>query len=130
MEGKEGYKKLVVWRNSKTLRAMVYQITASFPKSELRRVSQMRDAARSVKQNIQEGYQRHSLAEYIRGLDISKASLAELQGDIEDCREDGVVTEQVFTEAFDLCKRTDYLFMRLLQSLRQKSRDAKGRSHR
>ena len=74
MEGKEGYKKLIVWRNAKTLRAMVYQITTSFPKSELRRVSQMRDAARSVKQNIQEGYQRQSLAEYIRGLEISKAS--------------------------------------------------------
>ena len=55
---KQGYKKLVVWNNAKILRKGVYDITKRFPKSEMRRVSQMNDAARSVKQNIQEGYNR------------------------------------------------------------------------
>src|SRR3989338_3087439 len=89
-DGKEGYKKLVVWKNAKELRALVHRLTGEFPKLEVRRISQMRDAARSVKQNIQEGYQRRTRGEYLRGLEIAKGSLAELQGDVEDCLEDGV----------------------------------------
>ena len=127
MKGREGYKKLVAWKNARELRALVFQLTSTFPRSEMRRVSQMRDAARSVKQNIQEGYQRRSLGEYIRGLDISKASLAELQGDLEDCREDEVLSSEAFEQAYDLCKRTDYIFVRLIQALYRKRRDESGR---
>ena len=127
MTGKEGYKKLIVWQNAQKLRMLIYQMTATFPKAEMRRVSQMRDAARSVKQNIQEGYQRRSLGEYVRGLEISKASLAELQGDVEDCHEDGVMSSALFNQAYDLCKKTDYLFARLLQSLYRKRNVEGGR---
>lgn len=120
VEAREGYKKLVLWRNTHELRQRIYQLTADFPKSEFRRISQMRDAARSVKQNIQEGYQRHSLGEYVRFLEIAKASLAELQGDLEDCFEDSLLSATSFQEVHRLCKRTDYLFARLLQSLKRK----------
>lgn len=119
-DGKEGYKKLVVWKNAKELRALVHRLTGEFPKLEVRRISQMRDAARSVKQNIQEGYQRRTRGEYLRGLEIAKGSLAELQGDVEDCLEDGVGDRTQLLTAFDLCKKTDYLFMRLLDALRQR----------
>lgn len=88
----EGYKRLIVWQNAAKLRKMVYEITKNFPKAEYRRVSQMRDAARSVKQNIQEGYKKHSLGEYIRHLDIACGSLGELAGDIDDCHEDRLIT--------------------------------------
>ena len=44
-----GYKKLAVWKNAYELRKLIYKITVRFPKSEMRRVSQMRDAARSIK---------------------------------------------------------------------------------
>ena len=85
---KEGYRKLVVWQNFYKLRRLVYEITRKFAKSEMRRVSQMRDAARSVKQNIQEGYGK-TLGEYIHSLGISQGSLRELSGDIEDSYDDG-----------------------------------------
>jgi four helix bundle protein len=103
---------------------MVYGITKSFPKGEMRRVSQMRDAARSAKQNIQEGYSRRSLGSYIYFLGIAKSSLNELVGDIEDCYDDGLITKKTFEELNELCGKTDYLFMRLLQSLRRKTRKA------
>lgn len=86
----------------------------------MRRVSQMRDAARSVKQNIQEGYSRRSLGEYTHFLEIAKGSLGELSGDIEDCLDDGLITEDEFYRLDKLSGRTDYLFMRLIQSLRKK----------
>ena len=114
-----GFRKLIVWNNAYKLRRMVYEITRRFPKSEMRRVSQMRDAARSVKQNIQEGYGR-TLGQYINYLEISKGSLGELSGDIEDCFVDGLITEDEFNKLNELCGKTDYLFMRLIQSLRKK----------
>jgi four helix bundle protein len=115
----EGYKKLIVWKNARELRIKIYQATADFPKSEMRRVSQMRDAARSVKQNIQEGYGRRSRAEYIRFLEIGRGSLAELQGDLEDCFEDRLIAAEAFRELHQLCKRTDYIFTRLMNSLKK-----------
>ena len=118
-----GFKKLIVWKNTRELRKKIYEITKRFSSRELRRVSQMRDAARSVKQNIQEGYSKNSLGDYMRSLEISKGSLAELMGDIDDCLEDGLITEEEFSDLDSLSKRTHYLFDRLLTALHKKSRD-------
>jgi len=117
---KQGYKKLIVWQNAAKLRRLVYEITSYFPKNEFRRVSQMRDAARSIKQNIQEGYKRGSLGEYIHFLTIAQGSLGELTGDIEDSYEDGLLSNEQFKELDSLVGRTDYLFNRLIESLRKK----------
>lgn len=108
-----------MWRNAYELRRLIYSTSKNFPISEFRRVSQMNDAARSIKQNIQEGYGR-SLGEYIRYLVISKGSLAELSGDIEDCCDDGLINGEQFEILNSLAGRTDFLLMRLIQSLRRK----------
>lgn len=85
----------------------------------------MRDAARSVKQNIQEGYKRASTKEYIQALSISQGSLGELVGDIQDCLDDDLITEEEFKKLDELCGKTDYLFNRLIESLRRKIKDGK-----
>ena len=121
MMDNEGFRKLIVWQNAYELRRIVYEITRRFPKSEMRRVSQMRGAARSVKQNIQEGYGR-TLGLYINYLEISKGSLRELSGDIQDCFDDGLITKDEFRKASEIIGKTDYLFMRLVQSLRKKQK--------
>jgi four helix bundle protein len=117
---RQGYKKLVVWRNAYELRRFIYQITKKFPRREFRRTSQMNDSARSIKQNIQEGYTRKSLGEYIHFLSISQSSLNELLGDIEDCFDDELISKDEFSYIDKLIGRTDYLFMRLIQSLERK----------
>jgi four helix bundle protein len=77
----------------------------------------MNDAARSTKQNLQEGY-KSSLPKYINYVrNICRPSLSELHGDIEDSHEDKLITEEEFQELDSLCKRTDYLFARLLKGL-------------
>ena len=119
-----GYKKLIVWQNAYKLRRLVYDITEQFSKPEMRRISQMRDSARSVKQNIQEGYAK-TLAGYINYLNISQGSLSELRGDIEDCFDDGLISRGVFLELDELSGKTEYLFKRLIQSLVRK-RDKGG----
>ena len=83
----------------------------------------MRDAARSVKQNIQEGYKRTSTGEYIHFLSIAQGSLAELSGDVEDCFDDGLIGQDEFKELDALCGKTDYLFNRLITSLRKKQKE-------
>lgn len=117
--GNEGFRKPIVWQNAYKLRRLVYEATKGFLPSEMRRVSQMRDAARSIKQNIQEGYGK-SLGEYIHPLGISKGSLRELSEDVEDCFDDGLITKEEFLKLDKLIGKTDYLLMRLIQSLRKK----------
>lgn len=117
MEYEDGYKKLVVWKNAAELRRLIYEITSHFPKSEYRRISQMRDSARSVKQNIQEGSKRKSILELLQFLRISRGSLAELKGDVEDSYEDKLLTENQFGVLNGLICKTDYLFHRLISSL-------------
>jgi four helix bundle protein len=112
-----GYRKLILWQNVYELRKSVYLLTKSFSKLEIRRVSQMRDAARSAKQNIQEGYRHKSRKQYIHFLNIAHASLHELAGDVEDCFEDKLFTREQFEELASLVGRTDYLFRRTIDAL-------------
>jgi len=112
-----GYRKLVLWKNTFELRNSVYEMTQSFPKSEFRRISQMRDSARSTKQNIQEGYRHKSRKHYLHFLDIAHASLHELAGDIEDCYDDKLVTPKQFDILASLVGRTDFLFRRTIDGL-------------
>lgn len=116
---KQGYKYLIVWKKLTEIRKSVYSITRRFPKGEHRRVSQMNDAARSAKQNVQEGYFR-STAEFIRALTISQGSLGELIGDLEDCLEDGLISREEFDHLNGLCNKALYLLGKLVDSLRKK----------
>ncbi|MEO0226998.1 MAG: four helix bundle protein [candidate division WOR-3 bacterium] len=116
----KGYTKLIVWKNACELRKLVYEITKKFPTKEIRRVTQMRDSARSIKQNIQEGYKRSSIGDYIHHLSIAQGSLGELSGDVDDCLEDNLINNREYAVLNNLIVRTDYLLMRLIQSLTKK----------
>lgn len=82
----------------------------------------MNDAARSAKQNIQEGYRSGSLAKYINHVNISIASLEEARGDVEDAYEDGLISKEEFFTLNELGGKTDYLLVRLLESLYKKQK--------
>jgi len=114
-----GYKKLIVWQNAEKLRSLLYQITRRFKPIEFRRVTQMTDAARSVKQNMQEGYKCGSLGGYIRYLNISSGSLGEVKGDIDDCLQDGLIIQKEHEELDKLCGTTDYLLKKMIKSMHQ-----------
>lgn len=90
---KPAYERLRFYQNICEIRRIIYQITKRFEKSHLRLVGQMRDAARSAKQNIREGYRKDSAGEFARYIKISAGSLEELEGDVDDCREDRLVTQ-------------------------------------
>lgn len=122
----QGYTKLIVWKNVCELRHLIYNITKKFPKNEHRRVSQMCDSARSIKQNIQEGYKSASIGEYMHHLSIAQGSLGENSGDVDDCLQDNLINTQEYSGIDNLIKRTDYFFMRLIQSLEVKRKKKEG----
>jgi len=53
----QAYNKLRFYQNICEIRRLVYRITERFSKSHIRLVGQMRDAARSAKQNIRKKFQ-------------------------------------------------------------------------
>jgi len=105
------------------IRKFIYVITERFRKTHLRLVSQMRDAARSAKQNIREGYRRGTIGQFIHSIIISLGSLEELSGDMEDCREDGLITEEEFLRFSKLYQSAGYLANRYLRSAYKMERE-------
>ena len=106
---KQAYESLKFYQDICEIRKFIYRITERFRKSNIRLVSQMRDAARSAKQNIREGYRRGSLGEFIHSIRISLGSLEELSGDCEDCREDGLMTKEEFDRFSELFQSATYM---------------------
>ena len=73
------HERFVAWQHCHRLALVTYQITQTFPKSELYGItSQMRRAAYSAPANIAEGCAKRGAAEFRRFLDIALGSLAEL----------------------------------------------------
>lgn len=84
MEKTHSYKDLQVWKVSMELVINVYNITEKFPKSELFGLtSQLRRSAVSIPSNIAEGAGWKNPKEFIQFLYISKASLLELETQLE-----------------------------------------------
>lgn len=116
----EGYKELLVYKRSEELRIYILKLTKKLPYKENRRKIHLNDSARSVKQNIVEGWKRSTTKEYYEFLSFSLGSLAEIQEDIKDLREDKIVSEKVFLFYTDKCKELDFLLNRLRQALYRK----------
>ena len=127
MQNSRPYEKLKFYQDICEIRKFIYKITEQFRKTHARLVSQMRDAARSAKQNIREGYKKGSLGEFIHSIKISQGSLEELSGDIEDCRDDGLITEEEFVKFSTLYQSAGYLTAQYLKSLYKIEREGSWR---
>jgi four helix bundle protein len=80
----KSFRDLAVWNQGMDLAERVYRLTARFPEEErFGLTAQARRAALSVPSNIAEGHTRESTKEYLRGLSVAQASLAELQTQLE-----------------------------------------------
>jgi four helix bundle protein len=78
------FRDLRVWQAAMNLVEQVYLLTRTFPKHEIYGLaSQMQRAAVSIPSNIAEGHTRAYSKEYLQHLSIARASLAELQTQLE-----------------------------------------------
>ncbi|HUP65792.1 MAG TPA: four helix bundle protein [Thermoanaerobaculia bacterium] len=75
----KGYEDLLVWQHSIDLVPKIYELTRTFPRTEIYALSnQIRRAVVSIPANIAEGQARRHRKEFLQYLMISKGSLAEL----------------------------------------------------
>ena len=80
MSAYQKYTELDVWKHSRALDSHVYELTATFPKSEqFGIVSQIRRCVVSVPSNIAEGCGRQYKKETVQFLSIARGSLYELE---------------------------------------------------
>ena len=114
---KPAYEDLKFYQDICQIRKLIYKITGRFANIHFRLVSQMRDSARSAKQNIREGYRKGSIGGYIHSIKISLGSLEELSGDIEDCIEDGLINKSEFIEFSRLFQSATYMAGQYIKSL-------------
>ena len=91
---KRAHHDLLAWQQGIALVKVVYQLTSTFPKSELYALtSQMRRAAVSVPANIAEGVARNTTGDFLRFLHIARGSLSELETYVVLARELGYASD-------------------------------------
>lgn len=122
------YERLKFYQNISDIRRRVFEITEKFSGRHARLVSQMRDAARSAKQNIREGYRKDTGGEFAHSIRISRGSLDELQGDIGDCYEDGLIPKGEYDTLKRKLSVTKYQMDHYLDSLYRLDREGKWRT--
>lgn len=81
------YKDLIVWKKAIQLVLEIYKLTALFPREEIYGVSsQLKRASVSIASNIAEGSIRGSKKDFSHFLRMASGSVAELETQIEICK--------------------------------------------
>lgn len=119
------YERLRFYKNTCAIRRKIYSLTEKFQKTHIRIVSQIRDAARSAKQNIREGYSKDTVGEFAHSIIISKGSISELEGDLDDFREDNLVEDKEYVALKELISKTRYQMDRYIDSLYKLEREGR-----
>lgn len=101
----ERFEDLEVWKDSRRLANLVYNITK---KREFARDyglrDQMRRAVVSVMSNIPEGFESRTRAMFVEYLGRSKASAGELRAQLYLASDQAYITASEFREAYDLAE--------------------------
>jgi four helix bundle protein len=99
----KSHRDLLVWQKAVDLVDRIYDATDRFPgKEEYRLVSQLVRAAISVPANIAEGSTRATSRDFAHFLVVAKASIAELDTEIEIARRRGYVSQDEAEKLFEL----------------------------
>lgn len=118
------YKNLEVWKSSIELIKEIYSIIEQLPKSEEYNLkSQMRRAVVSVALNIAEGKSRQSAKDCAHFLNISIASLNEVEACLSICEELSFIKQN--EEIHEKCKVLIYR----INALKSKIYSGKGKTH-
>ncbi|NQU82585.1 MAG: four helix bundle protein [Parcubacteria group bacterium] len=119
MDVTSSYKDLKVWQKSIDLVTEVYRLTERFPQSEVYGLtSQMRRAAASIPSNIAEGQKRGHPKEFVRFLYISYGSGAELETQVEICKNLEKLKDLDYSKITSLLQEVMKMLNGLIRSLK------------
>lgn len=108
----KSYKELTVWQKSMDLVLAVYELTESFPKTEIYGLtSQMRRSAVSIPSNIAEGNMRGTRNDYRHFLFNSLGSGAELETQI-------IIAKKLSFEIISKYEKVEGLLNEIMKMLR------------
>ncbi len=82
------FEKLELYQHARAFRVRIYKLAKLLPKDEHKLNAQMRDAARSLTNNIAEGHGRFTYADRKRFMLNARGSLQELVDDVNLCRDE------------------------------------------
>jgi four helix bundle protein len=100
------FEKLVVWKKSLDLTALVHEISLKFPKDELYILtSQIKRAADSINLNIAEGSTGQTTPEFKRFLSIAMRSNIEVVSCIHITKRRGIVSDEDFDKSIKVAKK-------------------------
>ena len=117
----EHYQQLKVWQKAKDLAVLCYQITQTFPKTEVYGIiSQIRRASVSIASNIAEGQGRNHTLEFIQSLGIAKGSLYELETQLLISQEVGFLSDHDATALLSACSEIGKMLSGLKKALQDK----------
>ena len=117
------HKKLDVWKKSIELVSEVYRLTSKFPIQEQYGLSsQIRRSAISVPSNISEGVARTSKLETLRFLDIARASLVELDTQIEIAVKLNYLSDSDTTTLSEMINHTFAMISKFIKSIKNDKR--------
>jgi four helix bundle protein len=118
----KAHKHLHVWREAIGLTKLIYQVTEKLPNGErFGLVSQMRRAAVSIPSNIAEGAARQTKKDSLRFYIIARASLSELDTQLELCKSLNFLSADHCIEMFQKMDAVDALLSGLMkQNLRRR----------
>jgi four helix bundle protein len=118
-DGARNYRGLIVWQAAMQMVEDVECVCARLPRKDWDLARQMRRSSTSVPENIAEGNGRFSIPDYLRFLGTAKASLNELQSDLQSLRRRDPKDRLVAT-ALNRSYFVEKTLMRLVKSLRRK----------
>lgn len=107
---------LDVWQEAHELVSLVYEVTNSFPKTEVFGLtSQLRRAAVSVTANIAEGFCRFHYKDRLRFYYDARGSLSEVQSELLDSQKVGLITKAVLDKIWHQTERVHLLLGGLIR---------------
>ncbi|MCK5328671.1 MAG: four helix bundle protein [Candidatus Latescibacteria bacterium] len=112
---------LIVWQKAMRLVTEIYRYTKAFPQDErYGLISQLRRSSVSLPSNRTEGYGRNSTQDYVRFLRVANGSLFELQTQLEIARNLGFLSEEDFSELFELSREIERMLSSLIRKITPK----------
>ena len=115
----ESFRDLVAWQKAMTLVSAVYRATEAFPQREMYGLSnQVRRAAVSVPSNIAEGKGRLSKKEFVQFLAQARASLCEVQTQLEIALNLGYLAPDTFAALDDQAREVGRILNGLIKTIR------------
>ena len=115
------FRNLKVWQKSMILTTNIYFAKKNFPKEEMFGLTaQIRRSTTSIPSNIAEGFGRESNKEYLRFLNVSIASLFELQTQLEIGKNIEYLTEQEFNKIYDDSRELERMLVSFINKIKER----------